>query len=51
MDEMAWMVGGLALVMAWLAWREHAGANRRDAKLLAGFAVLTGIAGAVSAVL
>ncbi|MDM0026340.1 hypothetical protein [Variovorax saccharolyticus] len=37
------MAAILAVVLSFLAWREHASANRRDAGLLASIAALTGV--------
>jgi len=51
MDEFALLIGGFGLVLFWLAWREHAVANRRDAGLLAGCAVVVGLCSVTSAVL
>lgn len=49
MNIFVYFIGGFAVVLVYLAWREHAIANARDAKFLAGLAVCTGLGGVASA--
>jgi hypothetical protein len=47
MTEISLSLFGFSALLLYLAWRERAGANQRDAGLLAGTA---GLAGAVAAI-
>lgn len=49
MNIFVYVIGGFAVVFVYLAWREHAIANARNAKFLAGLAVCTGMGGIASA--
>ena len=49
MTEIALALFGFCALLLYLAWRERAGANHRDAGLLAGSAGTAGLAGAVAA--
>ncbi|MGJ7554260.1 hypothetical protein ACSFBI_09695 [Variovorax sp. RB3P1] len=49
MNEISLCIFGFSALLLYLAWRERAGANTRDARLLAGAAGFSGIAGAVAA--
>jgi hypothetical protein len=51
MNELSLAVFGFSTLLLYLAWRERAGANPRDAGLLAGAATFAGAVGAVAAVL
>lgn len=48
MSVFVYIIAAFAAVLFYLAWREHAAANARDARLLAGVAVCTGIGGVAS---
>jgi hypothetical protein len=50
MTEISMSLFGFSALLLYLAWRERAGANQRDAGLLAGTAGTAGLAGAVAAV-
>lgn len=50
MNEISLSLFGFSALLLYLAWRERAGANNRDAGLLAGSAGTAGLAGAVAAI-
>jgi hypothetical protein len=49
-NEISLSLFGFSALLLYLAWREGAGANNRDAGLLAGSAGTAGLAGAVAAI-
>jgi hypothetical protein len=49
MNIFVYVIGGFAAVFVYLAWREHAIENTRDARFLTALAVCTGIGGVGSA--
>jgi hypothetical protein len=51
MNILVYLIAGFAAVLLFVAWREHAAANLRDAKLLAGAAFCTGVGSVASAFL
>lgn len=50
MNEIALAALGFSAILMYLAWRERASENTRDARLLAGAGGFAGLAGAVAAV-